>query len=173
MKIEDSPKDCIRTNSGLFMNVFNPTIDMVCIEDIAHALSSIPRFGGHLNRFYSVAQHSIHCAERAKPNNKIAALLHDGSEAFMLDIPTPIKARLPKYKKHEHELMKIISNKFGFKYPFNREIKIIDKYMLKLEWRNLVVRDDKSFKCMTQNRAKKEFLKLYYELLVTPNDKQY
>ena len=48
--------NCIRTFTGLYMNVFNPKPDMICIEDIAHALSQQPRFGGHLPRMYSVAQ---------------------------------------------------------------------------------------------------------------------
>lgn len=61
MDIHESPKGCIRTNSGLFINVFEPTKDVISIEDIAHALASIPRFGGHLNRHYSVAQHSVMC----------------------------------------------------------------------------------------------------------------
>ena len=47
--------DCIRTFTGLYMNVFEPTPEMICIEDIAHGLSNMPRFGGHLPEFYSVA----------------------------------------------------------------------------------------------------------------------
>ena len=117
MNIFDAPKDTIRTNSGLYMNVFEPTLEMIRIEDIAHALASLPRFGGHLNRHYSVAQHSVMCAMRAATiEDKRAALLHDGSEAYILDIPTPIKAKLPDYKMYENNLMLKIAEKFEFEF---------------------------------------------------------
>ena len=164
MKIEDAPKNCIRTNSGLYINVFDPTPEMLSIEDIAHGLSRQPRFAGHLERHYSVAQHSILSAEFASDKNKMAALLHDASEAFMLDMPTPIKAMLPDYKIYEDNLMRVIATKFGFQYPFDPEIKVIDKMMVKLEWEKLVITNDRSFKCLTAIQAKKEFLRMYYEL---------
>jgi 5'-deoxynucleotidase YfbR-like HD superfamily hydrolase len=165
MNIADVPKDCIRTNSGLYINIFDPSPEMICIEDIAHGLARQPRFAGHLNRHYSVAQHSIHCYERALPENKMVALLHDASEAYMLDMPTPIKARMPEYKEHEHHLMSVIAKKFGFVYPYNHpEIKEIDTLMVNLEWDMLVEKNDMSFKCLTAIQAKKEFLRVYYEI---------
>lgn len=165
MNIHSSPKDCIRTNSGLFINVFEPTPDMITIEDIAHALSSQPRFGGHLNRHYSVAQHSIMCTNRAKSlKDKRAALMHDGSEAYLLDMPTPIKAKLSEYKMYEDALMRVIAEKFGFEYPLNPAIKEIDAFMLQHEWENLVLVDNEEFVCMTHEEAKQGFLELYYEL---------
>lgn len=53
--------NCIRTFTGIYMNVFDPTDEMICIEDIANALSHQCRFAGHLPNFYSVAQHSVQC----------------------------------------------------------------------------------------------------------------
>ena len=160
-----APTGSIRTNSGTFVNVFNTNPDSIKIEDIAHALSRLPRFGGHLNRHYSVAQHSVLCAEMAKTKKeKKAALLHDGSEAYLLDMPTPIKARMGEYKQYEDKLMKIIFKKYDLEWPLNPNIKKIDKKMLLIEWDNLAVTDNKEFKCWSPNKAKKEFLKLYKEL---------
>lgn len=160
------PKDCIRTNSGLFMNVFEPTVDMLCIEDIAHALSQQPRFAGHLDRPYSVAQHSVMCSQLVKKRkNKLPALLHDGSEAYLLDIPTPIKARMFEYKEIEHHLMSVIAEKFKFDYPYDAEIKEVDTKMLHLEWENLVIKKNLDFVCLSPAKAKALFLKTYYQLI--------
>lgn len=165
MKIEDSPKNSIRTNSGLYINVFKPKPEMICVEDIAHALAGLPRFGGHLNRHYSVAQHSVLSARMAKTKkDKRAALFHDASEAYMLDMPTPIKAKLSQYKRYEHNLMVAILKKYNVPYPYSPNIKKIDTKMVHIEWDNLVIADKKSFKCWSKKKAKKEFLKMYKKL---------
>jgi uncharacterized protein len=132
--------DCIRTFTGIYVNVFEPTEDMICIEDIAHALSHQCRFGGHLPKFYSVAKHSILCAQLARRDEKLAALLHDSAEAYLLDVPTPIKRRLSGYKDIEDKLMALIAKKFGFSYPLAKEIKDIDARMLQLEWDYLMLK---------------------------------
>jgi hypothetical protein len=163
--IDGAPAGSIRTNSGTFVNVFDTNPDSIKIEDIAHALSRLPRFGGHLNRHYSVAQHSVLCAQMAKTKkDKKAALLHDGSEAFLLDMPTPIKARMGEYKQYEDKLMTIIFKKYDLEWPLSNNIKKIDRKMLLIEWDNLAINDNKEFKCWTPNKAKKEFLKLYKQL---------
>ncbi len=165
--IFDSPKNCIRTNSGLYINVFQPTLEMIDINDIAHALSFLPRFGGHLNKFYSVAQHSVMCANMATTlEDKKAALLHDATEAYLLDMPSPIKAGLPDYRNCENVLMLKIADKFGFEVPLNKEVKRIDEELLHIEWKHLVVNQDIEFSCLTQQEAKKTFLELYYKLFV-------
>lgn len=163
--LNDAPKGCIRTNSGLYINVFETTLDMICIEDIAHAEAAIPRFAGHLNKHYSVAQHSVMAAQLASPKNRKAALLHDATEAYMMDMPTPIKAQLPDYKLAEDRLMSVIAEKFGIEYPFDKEIKEIDRYLVNLEWDRLVIHKDKNFKCLTANQAKKEFLRVYNQII--------
>lgn len=163
IRIEDAPKDCIRTNSGLFINVFEPKPFMISVEDIAHALSFQCRFAGHLNRFYSVAQHSVLCMRMAKVD-KLGALLHDGSEAYISDMPSPIKARMPEYKIIEDVLMTAIAEKFGFKFPLSEEVKNIDREILLLEWYHLVANDNKNFECWTPEKAKFEFLESYFKL---------
>ena len=163
--IYSAPDGSIRTNSGVFVNVFDTDLNTIKIEDIAHALSRLPRFGGHLNRHYSVAQHSVLCANLARTkNDKKAALLHDASEAYLLDMPTPIKAKLTEYKKHEDKLMKVIFDKYGLQWPLNDRLKKIDKKMLLIEWENLVINDNIEFKCWDRNKAKREFIKMFNQL---------
>lgn len=136
--------DCIRTFQGHVIDPLNPDPDKITIVDIAHALSFIPRFNGHTQRFYSVAEHSIEVWEDVRkefPGNfrlQLAALLHDASEAYLLDIPTPVKKRIPGYKDAENNLMKIIAEKFGFSYPLDEVVTLCDKRIFRFEWINLM-----------------------------------
>jgi len=166
MKIENLyTPDCIRTFTGIYMNVFEPTPDMVCIEDIAHALSNMPRFAGHLPKFYSVAEHSYMCAVAAPQHKKLKALLHDASEAYLMDIPKPIKMRMPDYKIIEDNLMKVIAKKFGFEYPLCDEIHKIDSTLLELEWNELMLKKAiGTFKCYSPVGAKTVFMIMYDEI---------
>ena len=64
----------------------------VSLEDIAHALSLKCRFTGHCAFHYSVAQHCLLGAEQlTDPDQKLAFMLHEVSEAYLPDIAAPIK----------------------------------------------------------------------------------
>lgn len=142
----------IRTVSGIYVDVINPKPEQIEIEDIAHALSNQCRFGGHLPKFYSVAQHSYRCAQIAHRQGMpeemlLAALMHDASEAYLLDIPAPIKPFLTGYKEIEDRLMKVISKKFGFTWPLHPDLHQIDIQALNEEWDNIMLcgKDPKIF----------------------------
>lgn len=153
--------DCIRTVSGIYVNVFDPKPEMFVIEDIAHALSMQPRFGGHLPHFYSVAQHSALTAAFVEEEYKLSALMHDASEAYLLDIPRPIKQRLSNYKDIEHGLMQVLSVVFGFQYPLPEAVKKADEDMLKLEWDSLMLQKHNAIPWMDQFQSKDFFLSAY------------
>lgn len=153
--------DCIRTYTGIYINVFDPKPEMICIEDIAHALSMQCRFGGHLPYFYSVAQHSGYCCALAEEKHKLAALLHDASEAYLLDIPRPIKAKLSNYKEIENDLMKIIAEVFGFEYPLHENVKLVDEQMLQTEWDSLMLQKNNGIEYFDPRRAKDFFLNMF------------
>ncbi|CAN1553651.1 hypothetical protein MCERE19_02276 [Spirosomataceae bacterium] len=123
----------IKTISGIYVDVFDPKPEMFVIEDIAHALSMIPRWGGHYPFFYSVARHSRMVCYRTK-GNQLEALMHDASEAYLMDLPRPIKQNMPEYKAIEEGVMKVIADKFGFGFPFSEETKRADKAELEAEW---------------------------------------
>jgi len=107
------------------------------------------------------------CCSLVSPQYKLQALLHDASEAYLLDIPSPIKNRLDKYKVIEHRLMILISQKFGFKYPLETYVKQIDAFMLRFEWDQLMVQDQLTEKliCQTPEYAKRDFLEKFNELV--------
>lgn len=129
----------IRTYTGKMINVLDPDPALICIEDIAHALSNQCRFSGHTSKFYSVAQHSVLCAKMVSSQFKLAALLHDASEAYLVDLPTPIKIAIPQYTEIEGNMMRVIANKFGFDYPLSAIVKYADKAALEIEWKGLIL----------------------------------
>lgn len=159
-------KDCIRTRSGIYMNVFNPIPEMVCLEDIAHALSMMPRFGGHLPEFYSVAQHSVLVSQHVKEGNELSALLHDASEAYLMDFPSPIKKRISEYKLIEAKLMIVIGSKFGFDYRLNEDIKRADELLLQWEWGYLMLGQSHfpEIKCLPPAEARQMFMDRFFEI---------
>jgi uncharacterized protein len=71
------------------------------LSEIATGLAQTFRFSGHTRQLYTVAQHSVLCTKLVPSGNTRAQLLHDASEAYLGDIPTPIKAFLPDYKRLE------------------------------------------------------------------------
>jgi hypothetical protein len=107
----------ITTYMGEDFTPLTPDANQIHIEDIAHALSLMCRANGHFVCFYSVAQHSINCANEAKARGlsarvQIACLLHDASEAYLSDITRPVKSHLPDYKVIEKRLQDLIYDKF-------------------------------------------------------------
>jgi len=81
----------LQTFSGRRFWPMDPRPDEVAIEDIAHALAMACRFGGHTREFYSVADHSVLVSELVPAEQALAGLLHDAAEAYLCDLPRPIK----------------------------------------------------------------------------------
>jgi hypothetical protein len=118
----------IETFTGKHFSLINPQPDQICIEDIAHALARICRFTGHCSRFYSVAAHSVWCADYAKwrersRGDQFAVLMHDAAEAYVGDINKPLKNLLgDAIKEIEGRVQHAIAEKFGFeKVDYYRE----------------------------------------------------
>jgi len=124
----------IRTFTGKTFDLKIMDPESICIEDIAHGLAQRPRFAGQLKEFYSVAQHSIWVGTKLPREHKLAALLHDASEAYLGDMPSPFKKLMPDFKHYEDQLMQVIAKKFHFKYPLDPIIKKADAELLQMEW---------------------------------------
>lgn len=157
-------ENSIRTYTGKVFDLMIMDPDSICIEDIAHALSNTARWAGHLDKFYSVAQHSYYVALNATKENKLAALLHDASEAYIGDMPSPFKKMMPEYKEIENRLMTVIAKKFGFQYPFSPEIKQLDERFLNIEWDAFVMKKH-HLPAFTPEYAKQHFMDMYNSIV--------
>jgi len=138
-------KNPILTYTNTMFYPLAPQADEVKMEDIAHALSQMCRANGHFKSFYSVAQHSINCAQEADARGlsarvRLACLLHDASEAYISDITRPVKLFLEDYKIIEQNLQTVIYSKFGIDDLTSieiRQINEIDNALLEYEFKNL------------------------------------
>lgn len=86
--------DWMMTASGLQYWPLDPRAEDVRLTDIAASLSKLCRFGGHSSRFYSVAEHSVLVSQIVPHEHALQALLHDATEAYVVDIPRPLKRGL-------------------------------------------------------------------------------
>ena len=128
----------ILLQSGNYFNFVDPEGSDFTIEDIAHGLAMTSRFGGQCKRFYSVAEHSFCAAWQVAPQFAFAALMHDAAEAFIGDIPRPLKMILPDYKHIEERIESAVLGRFGIETPLPDEVKAIDLAMLATEQRQVM-----------------------------------
>jgi len=173
----------IMTYSGTMFHPFNPQPSEINILDIAHALSNICRWNGHCNHHYSVAQHSIMVsleleARGFSPTIQLLGLLHDASEAYICDIPKPLKPFMEGYMEIEEKLQNaLLYELMGF-LPDEFEwlpVHVADEDSLWAE--ALALKTDTSFvpripemhyriKQLTTEEAESGFLELYDDLKV-------
>jgi hypothetical protein len=134
--------DWIQTFTGRAFYPCDPRPEDVCMRDIAHALSHLCRFGGHSRHFYSVAEHSsVLCEyflERSQRDLARWALLHDASEAYLVDVPRPIKPSLPAYRVHETRVMAAVCAHFGLPAEEPEAVRDADRRILTDEARALM-----------------------------------
>lgn len=173
--MKDNFEDFIQLYSGRAFHFGNPRVEEVHIEDIAHALSLLCRFGGHCKEFYSVADHSIRCAENVSQEFKLEALLHDAGEAYIVDMPRPIKYALTEYRTIENAVDRVVRQRFNLPEEMSPEVKRIDAVMLSTERRDLMKPSELEWHKMldpieqiTYPRSPKEsyydFMKMFNEL---------
>lgn len=130
----------IQTYSGRKFNPLAPVEGAIVIQDIAHALAMLCRFTGHCKRFYSVAQHSVLVSYLCNHEDALHGLLHDASEAYLQDLPRPLKrsGKFENYKEYEHVLQSMIYERFGLDTKEPKSVKIADTLLLATEARDLM-----------------------------------
>jgi uncharacterized protein len=177
------PVGIITDSFGNAFDVQNPERGDFNIEDIAHSLAQIARFGGRCKDFYSVAQHSFYVSYMMGPKKAKIGLLHDASEAYLSDIASPIKPLLPDYVALEKSLQGKLALAFdlpvdAFEDP---DLKLMDKKIQGMEAANLITNPqtvyawcgypddtmfsiDRNFKPWPWKDAKRMFINRYWEI---------
>lgn len=131
----------IQTYSGKKFALNCPKEEDIDILDIAHSLSMQCRYNGHCRSFYSVAEHSYLMSIWDLPGCPEWRLLHDAAEAYISDIPTPVKRQLPFIYELENRILSLIQSKFNLPPYCREEIKQADLVMLATEKRDLMLCD--------------------------------
>ena len=171
----------ILLSSGNYFSYKDIKSNKYLIEDIAHGLSHVCRFAGHTERFYSVAEHCYHASYVIEDQQfALDALMHDASEAYLGDIPRPLKALLPEYVEIEKQVEAEIAKEFNLTYPMSEAVKLVDIRLLATEkqlvmnflnntdsWEYLdgVAELPLRLLCWSPKVSKEKFLDRYYELV--------
>lgn len=101
----------IRTQCGDFdLSAVEP--ESIRLTDLL-ALRNVCRWGGHTIEHYSVVQHSVLVARLVEPCYFWHALLHDAPEAYIGDIPTPLKRTLHQLHEIEDRLWLAVAARFS------------------------------------------------------------
>lgn len=127
----------LQTYTGRAVTVMAPRPEQICIEDIAHALAYICRFNGHVNQFYSVAQHSLFVCDILPPPLALQGLLHDATEAYLGDMVKPLKRNMAEYRAAEDIMQECISRVFHVPVRLDARVKRADLIALATERRDL------------------------------------
>lgn len=153
--------------SGKTFNFIEPNMDDFDVIDVARALSNICRFGGHVKYHYSVAQHSWLCSYLAPSEFAFEALCHDMTEAYLGDVITQLKRRLPEYKLIESNLEEKIRAKLLLPPTMSEQAHRVDLEALLLE-KKVLLNCDEEWEILDGIKFRGEFIDDGYLLKFTP-----
>lgn len=165
----------LQTFTGRKFYPKDPIVEDIHIVDIAHSLSMQCRFGGHTKKFYSVAEHSVLVSENVREEDALWGLLHDASEAYLIDVPRPIKKLLPNYAELEEVTMAAVCMRFGLNLMMPPTVKHVDNCIL-LDERNALLNNTDGWRfderplgievyCWQPPTAKLQFLQRFHSLI--------
>lgn len=157
----------IVTYTGRVIDLLNPKPDDIAIEDIAIGLSREFRFANQTRYAYTVAQHSYIVASLVPHELALQALLHDATEAYIKDIPSPLKGLMQSYKEIEERLHKVVCARFKISSNLEK-IKSADMTALDFEWEMLFEVKDPKF-CWHPEDACQRFMARFKSIVEFDN----
>jgi hypothetical protein len=134
------------TFTGVYVEPLDLDPALIRIEDVAHSLAAQARYTGHTRVPYSVAEHSVRATIALEREGHDQAtlrwcLLHDASEAYLVDIPRPLKADPyfgKAYRGAEARAMAAVCEAFGLDPKMPEAVADIDLRILASERRDLL-----------------------------------
>ena len=148
--------------TGAVFDYDAPTVNIV---DVAHGLSNACRFGNQASTFYSVAEHSCLVAAivHAKdPALVLPALWHDAHEAYVGDIPTPLKVKLgDAYREIVDRINPVVADYLGFDVELFHADAIIEADHQAMEYEAAVLQPNSEYWAYTKNLEHFEATRAY------------
>ncbi len=141
----------ILTFTGVPFVPWDPDPDLVNLTDIAHALSHQNRWNGHTQIPVSVAEHSLNVLRFVERNEsdievKRKALLHDATEAYIPDLCSPVKHRMPQFMELEDKVWHAICERFNMTPEMPEAVEEADLHVFYYEYHTRMPQyDDLSF----------------------------
>lgn len=108
----------------------------VKLEDIAWGVAGQSRFAGQLHHPYTVAEHSVLGSYlTGSPQAGLQFLFHDAAEAFgVCDLNSKVKELWgAKLRPVERAVEEALCGRFGVYFPFQSEVKEIDRWLGRYE----------------------------------------
>jgi len=152
--MKQTTEPIIATGSGISVNLLRPHVGIIDIRDIAQSLGAQCRFTGYTNGFYSVAEHSVECAnlvlslvppeelaamtDKQKRMLQFEALMHDAAEAYLGDVSRPLKSLLNSYKALERIWEPVVAEAFGLPIKRSPYVTKADQIMNVTEYKHLM-----------------------------------
>lgn len=137
----------LQTYTGKLFDFANPKASAIDVKDIAHALSLEARYGGHTDKHYSVAHHAILVCDYlwsttdSNPMWSFYGLHHDSAEAYLKDIPKPLKDMLPDYRALERAVSYELAVALDLPRNFHKHdmVKRAEIAVTRAEWEQFMV----------------------------------
>jgi len=138
---EEKFDNWLETFTGTKFNPYTSPPSDVKLLDIIHSLSLQCRFGGHCRTYYSIAEHSVYVSKQFEdPVLAKWGLFHDAAEAYLTDLPRPLKKLLPDYNELEQSILTLVAKRFDLPWPIPDEVREMDTVLLRTESLQIMTR---------------------------------
>lgn len=129
--------DPIGTYTGGEFYPLDPEPSEVDLPDIANGLANTCRYAGQCQFYYSVGTHSLYVSEELAeqgPQVQLYGLLHDAAEAYVSDVPRPLKRELENFADIESNVLDAVWTGLGVPAPTDSQ------------WETVMAADDQLFR---------------------------